>query len=60
MDLLVKIVIDFKLETSFAKRSEFASDYNKSNDFCKQQNITVFWNVGYYYLAGILPAQSQQ
>ena len=52
MELFVKIVNDFKLQTIFAKKhhfrcvtsSEFASDYNKSNNSYEQQKsyITVF------------------
>ena len=70
MELLVKIVIDFKLPIIFAKKihfrcvtgSEFASDYNKSNVFLEQQNsyITVFCNGDSYCQAGIWPAQIQQ
>ena len=38
----------------------FASDYNKSNAFYKQQKIyvTVFWNGDSYYPATILLVQS--
>ena len=70
MELLVKIVIYFKLWTIFAKKHyfkcvagfEFASDYNKSNVSYEQQKsyVTVFWKGGSYYLAEILLAQSQQ
>ena len=69
MELLVKIVNDFKLQTIFAKKhhfrcvtgSEFASDCNKSNVSYEQKKsyITVFWNGGCYYLAKILLVQNQ-
>ena len=69
MELFVNFVIDFKLQTIFAKRFildvsqvEFVFDYNKSNVSYKQQKsyITVFWKADSYYQAGILPVQSQQ
>ena len=70
MELLVKTGNDFKLYTNFAKKHhfrcvtgfEFASDYNKSNNSYEQQKsyMTVFWNVGSYYLVKILLVQSQQ
>ena len=70
MELLVKIVNDFKLSSIFAKKhhfrcvrsSEFDSDYNKSNRSYEQQKsyITIFWNGASYYLAKILLVQSQQ
>ena len=63
MELLVKIVNDFKLKTivnwfldvSQVTCSQYASDFNKVNISYKQQKtfIMVFWNVGSDYLAGI-------
>ena len=43
-------------------RLKFASDYNKSNVFFKQQKsyTTVFWKGDFYYPAGLSPVQSQQ
>ena len=42
--------------------SEITSDFNKSNVFYEQikSYTTLFWNVGSYKLARILPVQSQQ
>ena len=73
MELLVKIIIDFKGETIFAKRSildvsqanfrcvtgsEFGSDYNKLNVFTNNKRA-ITKNGDSYYPDGILPVQSQ-
>ena len=70
MELLVKIVNQFKLSTVFTKISVLdvsqllSSPLAKINQkfSCEQQKsyITVFWNSSAYYPAEILPIQSQQ
>ena len=64
MELLVKIVIDFKLQAIFAKR--FILDVSQVlrlplttiNQIFLQRTKELYHN--YYYPAGILPLSSQQ
>ena len=67
MELLVKVVNDCKLLTTFTKKhhfrcdagSEFASDYNKSMFLVNNKGTLsqFLWNGGCYYLAEILPRE---